>query len=221
MSEKSLLKKFSGIFVENTEEGKEEPKSIASPSSVPISINSPYVPPVSSIVNNSELEKFNKHFENLFDKSNIPGPDYYEFDKMSVAMSNLPEESRIATAYLGLSAQGLTKITLIDTAKQYISIIEEDQKNFETTVSGSVISEIEAKKETVTSLTKSISDTQEMIENLKADMLNKSQQIQNLSIEIQNDENKISQKLNAYKIAAENKKQQINNNIAQIEKYIK
>jgi hypothetical protein len=28
------------------------------------------------------IDKFDRHFETLFDQANLPGPDYYEFWKM-------------------------------------------------------------------------------------------------------------------------------------------
>ena len=222
MSEKGFLNKIGGMFVEiSDDEPKEQPKSIGIPSLnvIPTSIGTP---PITNTSDNQELEKFMEHFEKLFDQANIPGPDYYEFDKMVKLMGNtLSDEVKMPAAFGGLSSQGLTKDILISTANQYISVIEEDQKNFEAKVGNVVSSDIQIKKDNLINLAKTITDSQNMIEKLKKDIEDDKNKLASLQLEIQNDENKISQKLNSYKIASENKKQQIQNNINQIQKYIK
>ncbi len=187
MSEKdNVLKKagkgFLGMFVEvNETEDDSKPTSIQSNNNPPrpISVAAPYssVPAsVSPQLDQNELDKFIKHFEDLFNNANLPGPDYYEFDKMSTAMGSLDENVRIPAAFSGLAVQGLTKEKLISTGKQYIAIIEQDQKNFQSTVNTVASKDIQLKKDTVVSLTQRVADNEDLIEKLKNDILKDKEQ---------------------------------------------
>ena len=105
----SFFKKALGVFVElDTTGGDNSPApSTYRPSSTPsahVSSPSPSGP-----VDMASAEKFEKHFETLFDKANLPGPDYFEFWKtMETLEKHIPDESaRIAATFASLSVQGL------------------------------------------------------------------------------------------------------------------
>jgi hypothetical protein len=81
----------------------------------------------------ADIDKFEQHFSGLFERSNLPGPDYYEFWKMMETLeAHVPDEkTRMAAVFATLSIQGLTKQTLLETAAQSKQIVETDRTEFE------------------------------------------------------------------------------------------
>ena len=119
----SLGKKFLSAFVEVTDEKKavvtpEEQKHYSTP-----------LAPERPLPSNTS-EKFRQYFDKLFSEANLPGPDYYEFAKMTQAMISITDEkARYSAAFAGLSVQGLDKSKLLSTAAEYLKILDTDAVN--------------------------------------------------------------------------------------------
>src|SRR6187549_3546443 len=102
----SFGKKILSAFVEVTDEKKavnhkEESKDF------------PVIPAMAKEVSTGVQEKFRQYFDQLFREANLPGPDYFEFAKMTQAMQAIADEkSRYSAAYAGLNVQGLDKSKL-------------------------------------------------------------------------------------------------------------
>ena len=60
-------------------------------------------------ISQADLSKFEKHFEQLFEQTNLPGPDYFEFWKtMDTLEAHIPDETaRIHAVFASLKIQGL------------------------------------------------------------------------------------------------------------------
>jgi len=138
----SFGKKILSAFVEVTEEKKtvimpEETQ----PRSTPV--------PVTKMASVAGIEKFKQYFDKLFNDANLPGPDYFEFAKMTQAMMAMPDEkARYAAAYAGLSVQGLDKSKLLETAGAYLKILETDAANFSSTVDAALAENLFASDDT-------------------------------------------------------------------------
>lgn len=202
----SLGKKILAAFVEITDKEKttsseEIKKHVATPVAASTAIA-------------GANEKFNQYFDKLFSEANIPGPDYYEFSKMTEAMMAIADEkARYNVAFAGLSVQGLDKTKLLHTAGEYLSILEKDEANFDNSVDAALKEKVEGKnqeianrQQRITQLTKEISDLQN--------------QVQLLRLEVKESEEKIESNTGGYKLSSGQMKQRIQNDIDKIRQYI-
>lgn len=159
-------------------------------------------------------EKFKQYFTTLFQEANMPGPDYFEFTKMIEAMKTVPEEQqRYLGAFAGLSVQGLDKAKLVSSANDYLKILDNDAKNFNSTVDATINEKVQAKKTALEEKSKRIQDLTREITDLN-------NQMQLLTAEIKENEEKIKNSTGSYTAELENMKQKISNDIAKINKYI-
>ena len=170
-----------------------------------------------------DTNKFAKYFDELFNASNLPGPDYYEFSKM-VEIMNAPgmnEDMRLSAAFAGLSVQGLTKAKLLESAQAYINIIDTDAQQFANAVARKVNTDLETKKTRAKDLLATIQQKQDLILQLQNEIVSDKQQSEKLTSEVMEQEQKMNENSNAYKYACENRKQQIQSDIQKITTLIK
>jgi hypothetical protein len=213
------------LFIEKTEDDKpKEQKSTVPPigtipSSIPSTPLQSYTTP--GVIDQNDIEKFNVHFEELFQQANLPGPDYFEFSKMCQAMSTLPDDTKFPAIFGGLSVQGLTKQSLLDSANHYINIIDEDAKKFAGAIDGKLMAEVKAKRASAETKKGEIAQKNEMIAKLQAEVQAQYTEITTLEMEATDQEQKANQKLLVYKSACENRKNMINLDVQKINSLIK
>lgn len=160
------------------------------------------------------IEKFKQYFDKLFNDANLPGPDYFEFAKMTQAMSGIADENlRYSSAFAGLTVQGLDKQKLLDTANAYLKILATDAANFSNTVDAALAEKVQAKQQEI--VTK-----QQRIEQLQREIADLQHQVQLLYAEVKENEEKIENNTGGYKRASEDLTQQIQLDIEKIKQYI-
>jgi hypothetical protein len=172
-------------------------------------------------VSADDMAKFNQHFEDLFEKANLPGPDYFEFSKMCQAMGTLTEDVRISAAFNGLQVQGLDKQKLLDSATHYIRIIDEDAAKFNSAIDGKLLGDASAKKNLAQEKLSSIAKKNEMIAQLQNEILKETQESEQLSNEAIELERKATEKVTTYKLVCEARKSSITADIEKIKVYVK
>jgi hypothetical protein len=220
---------FIDFFIEREEK---KPTDSAKPAestgiSTPPVIPTSFTPGVQATVTPStsvsadDMVKFNQHFEELFDKANLPGPDYFEFSKMCQAMGSLTEDVRITAAFNGLQVQGLDKQKLLDSAVHYIKIIDEDSAKFNSAIDGKLLAEASFKKSQAEEKLISVAKKNEMIAQLQAEILKETQESEQLKIEGLDIERKATEKVTTYKAVCEARKTSITSDIEKIKIYIK
>ncbi|MDO6433717.1 hypothetical protein Q4E93_24140 [Flavitalea sp. BT771] len=166
---------------------------------------------VSTVRGDTRMEEY---FDKLFSEANIPGPDYFEFSKMVAALKAVPDEfSRFCAAYAGLQVQGLTKEKLLSTAEEYLRVLDADAARFHSTVEAALQEKVHGKKaaaeeksERIRTLSKEISELQNQIVALQA--------------EIRESEQKITGRSGDYTAESAARKQQIAGDIEKIKQYI-
>ena len=203
----SLGKKFLSAFVEVTDEEKpviaqEKQKHYSTPSASERPLPS------------NTAEKFRQYFDKLFSEANLPGPDYYEFAKMTEAMIAIADDkARYSAAFAGLSVQGLDKSKLLNTAAEYLKILDTDAINFNSTVDAALNEKVQAKQQEIQS-------KQQRIDQLGREISDLQNRIQRLQIEVKENEEKIESNTGGYKISLEKMKQQILADIEKIKQHI-
>lgn len=192
-------KKFLSAFIETEDDADKEKDSVVSSSPASSSAPSP-----------GHSEKFSSYFSKLFQDSNMPGPDYYEFSKMVEAMQSIPDEkTRYISAFAGLSVQGLDKEKLLQTAKKYIEILDADSKDFNTSINKALQEKVEMKK-------KELEDKSKKIQELTRDINDLNNSIQVLGNDIRDNEEKIRSNISGYTAESERFKSKIQQDIQKI-----
>lgn len=156
-------------------------------------------------LNHAEAEKFEKYFDNLFEKANFPGPDYYEFYKtMETLEAHIPDEkARVVATFASLSIQGLTKETLLDTAAKYKEIIEQDYINFEKALNLKSKSELGDRQTKIKTLEQKIASNSEQIQKLTKEISESQVLIGQIKNEVLEQENKLSRNKDGYQVACQ------------------
>jgi len=221
---------FLDFFIERDETTKEAVSTNAPPSLTKNNVVPPIPTPMEArptsyqgtvSVTQDDLQKFNQHFDELFDKANLPGPDYFEFSKMCQAMNTLTEEIKFPAAFGGLQVQGLTKAKLLESANHYIAIIDEDASKFNSAIDQKILADVQNKRSEAGQKRKSISEREEMIKNLQNEIANESIEISKLETEASDQEQKANQKSLTYKAACEARKAMIASDLQKINNLIK
>jgi len=153
----SLGKKILSAFVDLDHSTQPEPAPAATQQVSRPHTAAPQAPPAGTDTGSS---KFSEHFNRLFADANLPGPDYYEFSKMTEAMQAIADEkARFCAAFAGLQVQGLDKQKLLSSAQQYLQILEADAVAFHQTIDQALLEKVQTRK-------KEMAEAQERIQRL-------------------------------------------------------
>lgn len=151
-------------------------------------------------ISQADLTKFEKHFSQLFDQTNLPGPDYYEFWKtMDTLEALIPDEkARIQAVYASLKIQGLTKKVLIDSAGKYKEVVLQDKASFESAVQQKSQNEITGRQQKIQQMEKDREEKRRLIEKLQQEIEDSAGKINTLQKEIADEQGKIESAQRGY-----------------------
>ena len=206
----SIGKKILSAFIEVEEDN----ESKAAPSEESAASTKQTQPHLGGYNTPDNSAKFKQYFDDLFKESNMPGPDYFEFTKMVEAMSAIPDErARFLASFAGLSVQGLSKTKLIQTANQYLEILEKDSTNFNASINAAIDEKVESKRSEIIDKTKRIQDLSREITDL-------TNRIAILKNEIQENEEKIKSSTGGYNNESAIMKNKIKQDIEKMNQYL-
>jgi hypothetical protein len=216
----SFFKKALGVFVEFEEENKKETTSTTDSKNVTTNNSHTEIP--RTTLNHAEAEKFGKYFDQLMDKANLPGPDYYEFFKMMETLEAhiQDEKARLSATFASLSIQGLTKEKLIETAGKYKEIMEKDRVNFEKALADKINAELGKRNNDLQGFEKKIQANSELIQKLTKEITEAQSMIGKLKGEIIEEENKLSANKSGYMTACSAVISKISSDIQKIQSTI-
>lgn len=223
---------FLDLFIERDNTTKKVDEPSKTESSIPVlnfktqGNTSQVTPPATSFApspsaSTEDMEMFNKHFDEIFEKANLPGPDYFEFSKMCQAMNQLTDEVKFPAVFGGLQVQGLTKQKLVESANIYISVIDEDAAKFNTAIDQKIVAEVQRKRAEANEKRKAIQEREEMIKKIQEEITKFTSDITSLESEANDQEVKANQKAITYKSACDTRKSLIISDIQKISSLIK
>jgi hypothetical protein len=222
---KGLFKQAMGLFVELPDEKKEDSPAYT-PAETPLSSPRPFTAarsaPVAAVgptITEADVEKFEAHFNQIFEKANLPGPDYFEFSKvMDTLEKPIPDErTRRAAAFASLTVQGLKKDVLLSSAAKYIDVISQDRTGFEKAIQAKQDAEIASRKEQIEDFQKKIEDTNKQIQDLTRSITDAQNSIEKLSGEVAETEASLKKNEGAYLYACDAMTHKIQDDIKKIE----
>ncbi len=213
-----FLRKAAGLIF-NVEDSKEEPAG--QKSSIPQKAvsqaaahtgghnTSPTVTP-----DNSSVEKFQAYFKALYNKANLPGPDFYEYHNMVEAMGDLiTDDVKYPSVFAGFGGQ-LDKEKLVNSGQQYLDIIAADRADFDKTFQVAKLQKVAERQKLADKKAVEIKALQEKIAALN-------QEIVQLSQQASADELRLNNEQAAYLQQSDSFRQRITNSIERIKQYIK
>jgi hypothetical protein len=209
----SIFKKAMGLFVEFEEDSQKSTSNTSSQSSGPTRVSP------QQVLNAEDFDKFEKHFEKLFDQANLPGPDYYEFMKMMETLEAhiKDEKARLSATYASLTIQGLTKEKLVETASKYKELISQDKAQFEKIANDKSEKEIGQKRKDLQGIEEAVVRHAEMIQKLTKEITESQITMGKLKTTIAEEENKLAKNKQGYLLACEAMMKKISEDITKIQ----
>lgn len=201
----SFFKKAMGFFVEIEEDPQKTEQSSSSDVPPADFTSRPVTTTYANNLSKDELDKFERHFDKLFDETNLPGPDYYEFMKMMDTLeAHIPDEkARFGATYASLTIQGLTKDKLLNTANAYLQVVEKDKAAFEKAAAAKAGQEIQTRQSLMKELELKIASNSEMIQKLTKEITDAQARITTLKKEVIDEEAKITNSKGGYNVACQ------------------
>lgn len=222
---KDFLKKI-GLVEEDGNPG--ENKNVKEKSKTPAPITNTstnFTPPTSFAhaagvtIDNGE---FTEYLQKVFTERNFPGPDYYEFveglKKMQAVA--LDEKTKYISLFAGLSAAGVTKEKLIETAQKYIAIVGEQQVAFTAEVQNALNTEVAGKEKSLQSLLEENQAIEQEMIKLTEKKNKNNIEVSRISQEIGEDRQTLTLKQTSFDSAVKIFVNQINDNVQKIQMYL-
>lgn len=178
----------------------------------PIPQSTPVVAPIGGID-----PKFREHVNKLFEDSNLPGPDFFEFTKSKENMlkitPGLSDQQYFLMTYGALAPSGLTKEKLLETSKHYIDILDKELSDLNANFS-------EKRKELVLDKLDQIEVERQKLIDLQKQIETVNQNIIRLTQESTTNEQTLTNNLQQYTIANAEMKNLILADVEKIKQFI-
>jgi chromosome segregation ATPase len=187
------------------------------------SVQSPSIQRPDILTNVGILDKkFADHLSKLMDDSNLTGHDYYEMKQALKAMDTLPieESAKYQAAFATLSTMGVSLVKLIETANQYIEILNREKVKFAEETNSQVGSKVNSKEKEIEALTAQNNRKAEQIQQLTNEITTNQQAMAKLQAEISENTIKIQNAKNNFDVTHENFVAKIQSDIEKIKTYL-
>ena len=136
-------------------------------------------------------EKFVDMLKSVIADNNIPGQDYFEYKQSLDALASLPldERTKFITVYATFKLQGCTKDVLTSSIDKYISLVQNEEKNFNAELASQRNSNVTGKTAQIQDAQKKLEDLNKQIAETNTFIITASQEVQNAELKLQMTEN--------------------------------
>ncbi len=171
--------------------------------STPTATQTIAVPVQTAGINSEKEKKVIEDLLQLFDDSDLPGPDFREFTialkEMQKLGTNMDEASIFKAVFSTLKIAGLSKETLVSTGtNQYLKILSDYRKEFDINHQKEVSNKIKSKIIQADEIKKSVDDKMKLIESLQLEINNLKKDFEKFEIEIKKEESNIEETNKAF-----------------------
>lgn len=132
-------------------------------------------------------EKFVEMLKKVIEDNNIPGQDYFEYKQSLDALANIPldERTKFITVYATFQLQGCKKDVLLSSIDKYISVVQNEEANFNAELSNQRNANITDKTAQVEQARKELEELNRQIAEKNTFIITASQEIQNAELKLQ------------------------------------
>lgn len=157
------------------------------------------------------------------DKNNLEGFDYLEYKKSLKALEKLPmdEATKYRSAFATSSTMGVTLDKLLDTTGFYLEILEKENTQFLNVFKNEFDDKVSNRQREIDQVKSKISEKSEQIKKLTEEITSHQSQIESLTDQIEESNSKINKTQNDFKKSYAYLKEQIENDVTNMNQYLK
>ena len=225
--EKSFGQKILNFFV------KESAETAPAPAAPPATASLPRPAPAGAVsaleprsVPTGSLDtKFVDHFAAVLDKTNLNGPDYFEFRETLRSLNNLglPEEKQFQAAWASFKAMGgISEVgVLSNTANQYLTALNADREAFLKSADGAVADKVGSLQNEQKNLQTENEALAKQLQELQNRMSVNLERLTKIGGEIEEQGGKIRQNRDNYEVTFATFTEKIKADLAKISQFLK
>lgn len=219
----SIIDKLKAVFVVPSNEqtnsseiigGTDPKRNVSTETSTP-----PYVE-----ISPKSNEAFLEILASVLEKNNQPGFDYLEFKKaiQSIARLNtMAEDAQYKTAYAAAQSMNVNPSNLINSAKQYLMVLEAEHTQFNQTANQYLQSQLNAKESESTQLKISVQNLEKQISQLQEELQKNKKRLLDIDKELSTARSKVESNKAGFVASYDQLVGQIKSDIQKMEQYLK
>ncbi|WP_234734332.1 Atg14 domain-containing protein [Tellurirhabdus bombi] len=222
-------KKILSFFIK---EAPEQPKPAAAPSTAPPQNPGPVMPtnvpePQPQSQSGTVAAKFIEHFGSVLERTNLKGPDYFEFREILSNLSNLglSEEKQFQAAWASFRAMAgpaAGDVSVLTTAAgQYVAALNKDREEFLKSVDTAIAEKVGGLQNEQKNLKAQNEELARQIQELQQRMKANDERLSQINGEVDEQSHKITQNKQAYEMTFDTFVEQIKADILKIQTHLK
>ena len=222
-----MFKKLKSLFIIEEGAPKGQENETAEEKTAGIRKETPKInrPVVTTGPNTSGGQVQDKFLDVLFgalQSNNQEGFDYLEFKDFLRSLANVPmdDATRFKSAFATAQTMGATKDKILSSARQYISLLSNEEVKFQEALTGQKDRNLTGKQDDIKKLEQTIKDKEIQIEKLKKEMDEHRTHITTLEQEINTASEKLSQTANDFEATYRALLKQIEDDVKNIESHL-
>ncbi|MCY7352534.1 MAG: hypothetical protein LH606_18065 [Cytophagaceae bacterium] len=169
--------------------------------------------------------RFVDHFASVLDKTNLKGPDYFEFRETLRSLNNLglTEEKQFQAAWASFKAMGgIAEVAVLtNTANQYLTALNADREAFLKSVDGAVAEKVGSLQNEQKNLQAENESLAKQMQELQNRMSANLERLTKTGGEIEEQSGKIKQNRDNYEVTFATFTEKIKNDLAKIAQFLK